>query len=690
MFAKYSLLLAAAGSAFVDAAPSTRSIQGPCAQISQQHMQDVKAGKVPKFPGALAYECLQSMPFDPKRGAAFVEDVKKYMQWQSNADVLSNPPTSYLSPPVDIWGGLDYLQQQAADNKFGNQFEFDTALSDLFISAKDGHLSLIPCSYMPFAFVGHESLVSVSSDGLQLPQIYTFGDAEVLKSNPNAVSPIVTINGKEVVSQLQGVSESQLFQDPDARYNNVFLSRSRYTNSDLMAGAFSIGPNGMWPGSTVYNIAYANGTTSKSEVNAIVRKDEFQFVDGEALYESYCLPASDTTTTSSPSTATPTPSKSAPASSTPASQTPSSTAKPAPTGYPKAAIRDDNNLISGYLLSEPGLEDTAVLSVPTFSVSGVEGGNKIVSDLAIEFIQKAVDAGKKKMIIDLSSNPGGDVIYAFDLFKLFFPNKTPYWSTRFRAHEALRLIEKVGYSVPEGSHNVTFASLARVGFYGLKTPSQNYTFKSLEEFYGPHNVLGAKMTAANSLNLDLISNEEKPIHGFGDVKPEWTTPPFAPEDILIITDGACSSSCPIFTEMMKYEGVKTISFGGRPQYGPMQAMGGTRGAQVMPAETLMTITTAVLEMAAEEELLSESELQQLEALSPAEESPLQYGSLQVNFRDGYSKLDKDSVMPLQFVYEPAHCRLFYTLENVLQPATAWSAAVKAMWGSGDCVAGSRM
>ena len=38
----------------------------------------------------MAYECLQSMPFDPKRGAAFVEDVKKYMQWQSNANVLSS------------------------------------------------------------------------------------------------------------------------------------------------------------------------------------------------------------------------------------------------------------------------------------------------------------------------------------------------------------------------------------------------------------------------------------------------------------------------------------------------------------------------------------------------------------------------------------------------------------------------
>ncbi|CAI7669875.1 unnamed protein product [Penicillium discolor] len=633
------------------------------------------------------------MPFDPKRGAAFVDDVKKYMQWQSNANVLSNPPASYLSPPVDIWGGLDYLQQQAADNKFGNQFEFDTALSDFFISAKDGHLSLLPCSFMPFMFVGHESLVSISSDGLQLPQIYTYNDAEVLKSNPDAVSPIVTINGKEVVSHLEGVAESQSFQDPDARYNNVFRSRSRYATSDQILGAFSFGPNGMWPGSTVYNLAYANGTTSKSEVKAVVRSANFKFADGKALYESYCLPAPDTTATTTkaaPSTATPTPSSSALASSAPISKSASATIKPAPTGYPKAAIRDDNNLIAGYLLSEPGLEDTAVLSVPTFSVSDIEGGSDIVSSLAIEFVQKAVDAGKTKMVIDLSSNPGGDINYAFDLFKLFFPNKTPYWSSRFRAHEAFKLIEKVGYSFPHDSKNDSFESLVQFGFYNLKTPDQNHTFQSAEELYGPHQVLGTNMSTANSLDLDLVSSDVNPIHGFGGIKSKRTTPPFAPEDILIITDGACSSACPTFVKMMKYEGVKTLSFGGRPQHGPMQAMGGTRGAQVMPGASLVKITSTLLDMAAEKELLSKSELEQLKALSPAEKSPLQYGLLQVNLRDAYSKLDEDSSMPLQFVYEPAHCRLFYTLENFLQPATTWSAAVKAMWGSGECIAGSRL
>jgi hypothetical protein len=209
----------------------------------------------------------------------------------------------------------------------------------------------------------------------------------------------VTINGREVVSHLEGVAETQSFQDPDARYNNVFRSRSRFTTSEVMLGAFSYGPNGMWPGPTVYNLTYANGTTSKSEVKAAVRSGKFKFANGKALYESYCLPApytTDTTTKPAPSTATSTPSSSAPASSTPVSQSPSAIAKPAPTGYPKAAIRDDNNLIAGYLLREPGLEDTAVLSVPTFSVSSLEGGTDVISSLAVEFIQRAVDAGKRR------------------------------------------------------------------------------------------------------------------------------------------------------------------------------------------------------------------------------------------------------------------------------------------------------
>ncbi|KAJ5102410.1 hypothetical protein NUU61_004632 [Penicillium alfredii] len=46
-------------------------------------------------------------------------------------------------------------------------------------------------------------------------------------------------------------------------------------------------------------------------------------------------------------------------------------------------------------------------------------------------------------------------------------------------------------------------------------------------------------------------------------------------------------------------------------------------------------------------------------------------------------------MPLQFVYEAADCRLFYTYDNIVHPATGWNAAARAIWGNGHCVKGSK-
>jgi hypothetical protein len=41
-----------------------------------------------------------------------------------------------------------------------------------------------------------------------------------------------------------------------------------------------------------------------------------------------------------------------------------------------------------------------------------------------------------------------------------------------------------------------------------------------------------------------------------------------------LTDGACSSTCALMVEMFKQVGVQTIVAGGRPDHGPMQAVGG--------------------------------------------------------------------------------------------------------------------
>ncbi|PLN75540.1 hypothetical protein BDW42DRAFT_180493 [Aspergillus taichungensis] len=683
MFTKSSLLLALTGGALVAAAPQGfQSTNSPCAQVSKQYAKAVKSNDPePKVPGALAHECLLSMPFESKKAVAFVDDLRKYLQWQSTVDVMENPPTTYPGPPVDLWGGLDYIQQQARAGDFTSQYEFDNAIMEHFNSAKEGHLSIYPCSAGVFMFQVDQQLVSVSSDGFELPEVYTLNDAQVLQEKPNAVSPVVKINGADVNKHLNDVADKMRYQDPDARYNDLFHSFARYTG--ITAGGFATNDDGAWPGANEFILAHANGTTTKAKVNAIVGSD-FNYADGKAFYEAMCLPQSPSSSAAASQTPTSTPTSTLTSTPTPSS---TSAAGQPPTNYPKAAVRDHNNLLSGYLLDEPDLKDVAVLRVPTFMVKKKEKKTSIVTSLANKFISKAVKADKKKIVIDMTANPGGDLEYATGLFKAFFPNKTPYLSTRMRAHDALYLAEKVIYSLPKDS--LIYAQASMGGFGSFTKPDQSGDL-TLKQFYGPHNILGSNMTSASSLDLDVLSTKQNPIQGYGGIELAHDKPPFAPEDILILTDGACSSACPMFTQMMENEGVKTIAFGGRPQYGPMQAMGGTRGTHAGESLMIKTVMSLALQHAKTHAgVLSADEIKTLEALSPAKTSPLNMQSMRVNLRDGFHRSDKESEMPLQFVYQPAHCRLFYTIENIFHPETTWSAAVRAMWGGGDCVAGSR-
>lgn len=49
----------------------------------------------------------------------------------------------------------------------------------------------------------------------------------------------------------------------------------------------------------------------------------------------------------------------------------------------------------------------------------------------------------------------------------------------------------------------------------------------------------------------------------------------------------------------------------------------------------------------------------------------------INLVSGHRPVQED--IPLQFVYEPADCGLFFTAENIVRPASGWEAAAKAFW-----------
>ncbi|RAL03286.1 peptidase S41 family protein [Aspergillus ibericus CBS 121593] len=655
----------------VSAAPTrSRQSENPCQQIAHRYEQATNANQTRGFvvPGELAHACLLTMPFEPEKGVSFVETLVEYLQWQSTSDVLKNPPSGYLSNRTDILGSMEDIRIKAATGNYSSQYEFDNDITRVFQSANDGHLSTTLCSQEVFQFYVNFPIVSISSDGLQLPKLYTTHDAGLLATNSTRISPIITINGYDAVIYLIQLGSTLGFQDPDARYNEMFPSAAREVGDGVEYGAWTSN-NGRWPGSSEFTVAFGNGTVAQVPTMAEVYEGQkFTYPNGTSVYEAFCSTIDST-------------------SSSKATRSTVQT-KAAPTAYPEPVMRDSYNLISGYYLNETDMQDVAVLFVPSFDTAAMGLNEPLAfANHATQFIQAAVATDKKKLIIDLSGNPGGTVSSGMDLFKLFFPQKPVYSATRFRDHEVANIIGQAFNTIPHDSD--AWQVVSELPFTGV-TPNQTYAYQTWQEYSGPHYQLGANMSSLAAVaNLTIMSTWTTPIRSYGVFKQNTTTSPFAPENILMITDGFCSSTCTTFMELMKTSGgVKTLAFGGRPQYAPMASMGGVRGGESLTSSTIDEYTELALEYATEQStagtpILTEQQIARLNSTPAFTDIPFKWNGLELNFRNAYAP--GNGTVPLQFVTDRADCRLFFTYENVVRPVSMWGAAARAVWGGGGCV-----
>jgi hypothetical protein len=167
---------------------------------------------------------------------------------------------------------------------------------------------------------------------------------------------------------------------------------------------------------------------------------------------------------------------------------------------------------------------------------------------------------------------------------------------------------------------------------------------------------------------------------------------FAPKDILLLTDGYCASTCAIFSEQMKTEvGVKSVVVGGIPSNGPMQAVAGTKGANILAVGGPIPDTQLFAEVEASVLLnITLADNKTFPGVGSLLSDPpinIDTQNVKVNLRNQVRKSDPGT--PLQFVYEAADCRIFYTFENLMNYEVLWQNAADALWGNGTlCVKGS--
>lgn len=646
------------------------------------------------FAAKTAYDCLTSVPFNPAVAARFIQYYNDTLQFQSTSAYLKNPPASYQQPAVDLFKGLEQIQQDIAQGRFSNQYTFEATLQRLILSAHDAHISLVAGVLSAFTFASPYGIASVSSDGVQIPKVYIVDDLVDPPGDRDSwqASPIATINGYDVTDFLSHFAAWNAIGglEPHADWNQLMsspvLSVQNY---------YSIfeGYTTFYPGENV-TFAFENGTAldpfpwlaiynSPGDTGPLATGGDFYnfFVLG-LFPDSYDPDAAETDLGSVPSSV---PSDAATESAVPEA---SSTTVATPTAWPNLAYPQNPDIVqpdlggsgflTGYFLKDIS---TAVLSIPSFQA--FDDAVVSFSDTISKFLRQSKKAGMKKILVDVQQNAGGDTLLAIDAFKQFFPSIDPFAGSRLRAHPAANIL---------GNTFTTYyntQSLNDSFFYELSTSdwvATNYinaetgrNFTSWDQFFGPQEHNGDYFTATQRYNLssiifDVVASGGIVVHGYnGSATPAQ---PYKAEDIVILSDGLCSSTCTLFMELMHHEaGVRTVTAGGRPSTGPMQAASGSRGAEFYSSDDL----DADFEFAEEIDASAG-------ALLPSRAEDIFLLNAGINLRD---QIRKGQDIPLQFLYEAANCRIFYTPYTFNNLTKLWKYAADAIWTKPElCVQGS--
>ncbi len=663
------------------------AVRAPCAEIGHTLLKD----NTTTVPVKLAYNCLSSVPLHVAEAKELHRSLRPYLKWQTTFPYVRDLPSEYPMPAFDFWPTFNNIDVKLSNAAYLGEWEFGIDMLRTFNSLHDGHTRYVmDVVGKVFSFRRAVGLLSISQDGSSLPQVYIHGTIfhsqgimaanlriediqQWLNGSIPFPSAVMTINGQSVDLHLDNWMRIGPHQDPDALYNTLFWSAPQNTlrsNSGLFAGS-GFG-RFLYPG-THTDIVFANGTRSIYENLADVNVDFEGIEDGESFYQKFCNEKdqdSSADTASTPSEA-------------PVIQT-------ATTGYPLPVLRHPQNYIAGYYLNSSSYNEVAILSVPSFVSSDTDEEHIDFERITKVFLCRAIAAGKTKLIIDLRGNSGGTILHAFGLFMQLFPHLEPWGASRLRAFDTLNAIGKQVTSLAEASYNGTHtemydsATTSEPFNHHLLVNSQSHNFTDWSDLYGPVSVPGRdNYTQLMRYNL----SSPLLLAGLG-IDPMGSPPareqPFKPEDIIMLHDGDCTSTCATFSDLLQEQaGVKSVVMGGRPQYAPMQAVGGTRGMQVYTLEEIfglmnMTWHSGTVHQQADWNISAPD-------LGTVSQEPLrrlaQAGAGSLNVRDSILMGQAAGEgLPSQFLWKPAACRLFYTAKMVGDVRAVWRRVADVAWG----------
>lgn len=382
----------------------------------------------------------------------FVDYYNDTLQFQSTLAFLKSPPDGYQQPSFDVAQALEDIRANISSGAYKSQYAFESQVQLLISRIHDSHVSLDAGILSPFRFASPYSLVSISQDGVQEPEIYLKEDLVAAAKEGYTAYPVEKINDVAVIEYLRSLvaPNSDGYVEPHADWNSLLNSPAK----DVQGYLSVLQRLPLYPGKDL-KFQFGNGTSLETIWLALYAEtaptgplttpgDFFNYfvlglipADFDPEHPTPWWPAEYNISAEDEDTLLVEEPRIDCSSQAGLVENWCNATNGQVQAYPNDPIVVQKDLsisgtgaISGYILDDIS---TGVLSIPSFYQDGLSV--RYFFNAIDEFIGNATNRSTRRVVIDLQQNSGGLVLLALTTFQQFFPTLHPYTGSRIRSHK---------------------------------------------------------------------------------------------------------------------------------------------------------------------------------------------------------------------------------------------------------------
>ncbi|CAG8701128.1 7973_t:CDS:2, partial [Funneliformis caledonium] len=602
-----------------------------CARIITEYQ---KSNKDPEFSAKYSdvKACLETFPYD--REIAESKTIQGFYVYLSQAK--EGPQQGFSFRAVDLIKELDELLLK----DYTTEFQFMHDIRTLFLELKDPHLEFSPeCYLSTFKYSQQLSLYSViNEDDVQIIKIF---DDEI--DGGNIDCEVTHIDGRPSMEVIQEFADTMLSNSKDAgvRFNLALaalrINEMGYKSISDYSNQFTLRYSLPEKSSIEYSLICANDVKTKFVREWKIGSPYYdRFNTSEEFRDAFCI-----------------------LKDIPTNLSDKFSKMFDPIIYDESMsdveLVYNTSMATFYMLSD---NKTGVVAIPTVYPSDwIDQTFKLQTGFSL-----LEERGVTKLVLDFSENPGG----ISDLSRAAFEAATIQSSS-------VDVTDKIQVTIPPSlstehlvrwaanTVNLVFQPTSIFDIFAYKDPNTDNHFRTVDEFIGNNTyVRGETPTTYTSKFVGRYSQEFSLFIKLlaGNIKEyKWKS-----EDIMILTNGNCGSSCSTITHRMAEKfNVSTVAVGGYKDTPLSYAS--------YPGGQVSTFDDLYIELFGIGILQNES----LKDLIPSQfKIPLTFS---FTIKENY---DDNNYDVLEYTYKPAKHRLYYDEQSARDPSRLWLKAASLL------------